>query len=241
MLRHFSKNTKGGDNFWRSKTEDLKHWITHHVARRHGPSKNFVTLSCAENWWPDLKRLVAQLDGKAKKYTRAVAIRGGCRIAMANAARRYPLYVNEFFMKRAKSFMGTVVKNALGIKHCWGRVEFAPGRGAIHLDIIGIARDKAYLRDLYRASTNEEKADGLDKYVRETLDMTADVYINDDLLCKPDYLNSPLGKKYYKCHDQEEDVRQLEEDCMCHQCNKFCLQSNKTNAPRTCQVHYGTE
>jgi hypothetical protein len=28
---------------------------------------------------------------------------------------------------------------------------------------------------------------------------------------------------------------------MCHQCNNFCLQSNKTNAPRTCQVHYGTE
>jgi hypothetical protein len=28
---------------------------------------------------------------------------------------------------------------------------------------------------------------------------------------------------------------------MRHQCNKFCLQSNKTNAPRTCQVHYGTE
>ncbi len=23
--------------FWRSKTEDLKHWITHHVARGHGP------------------------------------------------------------------------------------------------------------------------------------------------------------------------------------------------------------
>jgi hypothetical protein len=44
--------------------------------------------------------------------------------------RRYSLYVNDFFMKRAKSFMGTVVKKALGIKHYWGRVEFAPGRGA---------------------------------------------------------------------------------------------------------------
>jgi len=37
MLRHFSRNMKGGDNFWRSKTEDLKHWITHHVARGHYP------------------------------------------------------------------------------------------------------------------------------------------------------------------------------------------------------------
>ncbi len=28
---------------------------------------------------------------------------------------------------------------------------------------------------------------------------------------------------------------------MCHQCNNHCLQSNKTNALRTCQVHFGTE
>jgi hypothetical protein len=58
MLRHFSRNIKGGDNFWRSKTEDLKHWITHHVARGHGPPTVFLTLSCAENWWPDLKLMI---------------------------------------------------------------------------------------------------------------------------------------------------------------------------------------
>jgi len=85
------------------------------------------------------------LHEKAKNYTQAASIRSGCRIAMANAARRYPLYVNEFFMERAKSFMGAVVKKALGIEHYWGRVEFATGRGAIHLHIIGIARDKAYV------------------------------------------------------------------------------------------------
>ncbi len=44
MLRHFSRNIKGGDNFWRSKTEDLKHWITHHAARGHGPSTFFCHL-----------------------------------------------------------------------------------------------------------------------------------------------------------------------------------------------------
>ncbi len=99
---------------------------------------------------------------------------------MANAARRYPLYVNEFFMKRAKPFMATVVKEALGIDHYWGRVEFAPGRGAIHLHIIGIAQDKAYLRAFYQASTPEEKAEVLDKYAQENLDMTADVHVDDD-------------------------------------------------------------
>jgi hypothetical protein len=92
-------------------------------------------LSCAENWWLDLKHLLGQLDEHAKNYPRSEAIRNGCKTSMANAAWRYPLYVNEFFMKRAKSFMATVVKKALGIDHYWGRAEFAPGRGAIHLHI----------------------------------------------------------------------------------------------------------
>ena len=157
-----------------------ENWITHHVARGYGVPTYFITLSCAENWWPDLKRLLTQLAEKAKNYNQAASIQNGCRIDSANAARRYSLYVNMFFMKRAKSFMGTVVKKALGIVYYWGRVEFAPGRGAIHLHIIGIARDKAYLRDFYHASTNKEKADVIEKYARKTLDMTADVNINDD-------------------------------------------------------------
>ncbi len=241
MLRHFARNIRGSDNFWRSKTEDLKHWITHHVARGNGPPTFFITLSCTENWWPDLKHLLGQLDKHAKNYPRAEAIRNGCKISMANAARRYPLYVNEFFMKRATSFMATVVKKALGIDHYWGRVEFVPRRGAIHLHMICIARDKAYLQAFYKAKTFEKKAEVLDKYAREVLDMTADVNVDDDPQRKPNYASSPLGKRYCECHDQIEDVKRFAEDCMIHQCNNYCLQSNKTNAPRTCQLHFRTE
>ncbi len=52
---------------------------------------------------------------------------------MSNAARKFPLYVNEFFMKHANSFMKTVMKKALQINHYWGPVDFAPGRGAIYV------------------------------------------------------------------------------------------------------------
>jgi hypothetical protein len=179
-LRHFARNIRGSDNFWRSKTKNLEHRITHHIARGDGPPMFFVTLSYAENWWPDLKRILAQLDENTKNYPRAEAIRNGCKISMANAAQRYPLYVNEFFMKRAKSFMATVVKIALDIDHYWGRVEFSPGRGAVHLHIIGSARGKAYLRAFYQARTSEEKAEVLDKYAQENLDMTVNVNANDD-------------------------------------------------------------
>jgi hypothetical protein len=101
----------------------------------------------------------------------------------------------------------------------------------------------AYLQDFYHATTAEDKASVVNKYAQEHLDMTANVNINDDKHRKPEYENSPLGKRYCKSPNQEEDVQQLAEDFMCHQFNKYCLQSPKTNTngPRTCRVHFGTE
>jgi hypothetical protein len=89
----------------------------------------------------------------------------------------------------------------------------------------------------------EDKAAVVNKYAQEHLDMTADVDINNDKQRRQEYRNSPLGKKYCESPDQEEDVQQLAEDCMCHQCNKYCLQSAKTNTngPRIRRVHFGTE
>jgi hypothetical protein len=96
MLRHCARNIRGSDNFWRSKIEDLKHWITDHIARDNDPSMFFIKLSYAENWWPDLMHLLGQLDKYTKNHPRPEAIRNGCKISMANAAWRYPLYVNDF-------------------------------------------------------------------------------------------------------------------------------------------------
>jgi hypothetical protein len=62
MLRYFAQNIKGSDNYWRSRTDNIEQWINHHVSRGYGPSTIFITLSCAENWWPDLQRLLYQLE-----------------------------------------------------------------------------------------------------------------------------------------------------------------------------------
>jgi hypothetical protein len=57
------------------------------------------------------------------------------------------------------------------------------------------------------------------------------------------YQNCPLGKRYCESLNQDKDVQQLAEDCMFHQCNKYCLRSAKTNTngPRTCRVYFGME
>ncbi len=134
--------------------------------------------------------------------------------------------------------MATFIKMALGIEHYWGRVEFVPGREAIHLHTVAIANDMAYLQDFFYAKTTEDKAAVVNEYAREHLDMTADVKINNDKQRRPEYQSSSLGKRYCKSPDQKEDVGQLAEDCMCHQCNKYCLQLAKTNWPKNMQSSF---
>jgi hypothetical protein len=163
---------------------------------------------------------------------------------MSHAARKFPLYVNEFFVKRADSFMKTVMKKALQIDHYWGRVEFASGRGAIHLHIVAIAKNKAYLQEFYNASSLHQKAEVLNNYAIDHQDMIADVKVNDNQDYQSDYLTSPLTRRYSECTDEEEDVRQLAQDCMTsmiHKCNRYCLKSIKAGTWRTCRSHYGTE
>ena len=76
--------------------------------------------------------------------------------------------------------MGTVLKDALGIEHYWGRAEFAPGRGQIHLHMLGIAKDMAHSKVFYMAQTMEDKGVVVDKHAGEALDLVADVDIKDD-------------------------------------------------------------
>jgi hypothetical protein len=144
-------------------------------------------------------------------------------------------------MKRVNSFMKTVMKNALQIEHYWGRVEFAPGRGDIHLHVVAIAKDRAYLQDFFKILTLEEKAKVLNNYATKQLDMTADAKVSDNLDYCPNYTTSLLAKQYSECSDKEKDIQQLAQDCMLHECNRYYLKSTKAGTPRTCRSHYGTE
>jgi hypothetical protein len=160
---------------------------------------------------------------------------------MSNSARQYPLFVNEFFMKRVDSFTKTVMKNAFQIDHYWGCMELAPGRGAIHLHLVAIAKDRTYLHNFYSATSLEEKAEVLNNYAIKHLDMTADAKVNDNLDYCPNYLSSLLTRRFCACCDKEKHVTQSAQDCMMHQCIRYCLKSTKLGTPRTCRSHYGTE
>ena len=61
-------------------------------------------------------------------------------------------------MNQAQKLMTELLKDALGIEHHYGGVEFAPWRGHIHLHIIDITKNEGYLNILNKARILESKA-----------------------------------------------------------------------------------
>ena len=71
--------------------------------RGQGPPTHFITLTCAENWWPDLRDIYVALEKNAGRPKEAELLKQGNIQAMMKAAKQYSMYVNEYFMHRAKN------------------------------------------------------------------------------------------------------------------------------------------
>ena len=84
-------------------------------------------------------------------------------------------------MTRAEHFMDRFAREAFDLKYYWGRVEFAPGRGAIHLHILGIAKNKAYLQDFHNTKGEKKKTEVLQNYPLKNQNFIW-VYINSVLI-----------------------------------------------------------
>ena len=57
-LCYYSQQVAGSQGYWRAKRAEVYTWINHHIEAGDGPPTFFITLSCAEYMWPDIKRLI---------------------------------------------------------------------------------------------------------------------------------------------------------------------------------------
>lgn len=91
--------------------EELNEWILYHIHHDHGPPTLFVTLSCAELWWPDLKRLLAERLNSfgTKTYDElATKILEGDHKSSMKAVNLFTTLVQEYFHKRVEEWLNTV-------------------------------------------------------------------------------------------------------------------------------------
>mgnify|MGYP001021091169 CR=1 FL=1 len=145
-LTYYSKNISGSAAYWRSKKAELYSWINHHIEQGNGPPTVFMTFSCAEYFWPDLKRLLEEyiwlcegrkvdLDNNYSDWNKAV--------------NDYTLVIQEFFHARVESYLKKIGFNVFGIKYYWARFEFAKSRGQIHLHLLGIIPNVSKPNEIY--------------------------------------------------------------------------------------------
>ena len=187
-LMFYSKRTRGSDAFWRYKRAELYNWIHYHVTMGHGPPNIFMTLSCAEYFWPDMVRLLEEriwlADGETVNSDGVRCYRSGQVIDLSNdktalnkAVNDYSIVVQEFFITRTIDYLNTVGRDVLGIKHYWMRFEFAKGRGQIHAHLLAIL-DTEVVKDLQRQIdakhvTSEQEAKLVSDWAADRFGMTA--------------------------------------------------------------------
>ncbi len=133
-LMYFGKVVPGSSAYWKGKKSELYSWINHHIQKGRCAQTLFLTLSCAEHFWPDLKCFLGQKIFLCED--RAVDLdnnKGG----LSNALNDHTIVAQEFFHERVEKFLEHIGLKVLGITHYWG-FEFAKSHGQIHLHLLGI-------------------------------------------------------------------------------------------------------
>ena len=77
--------------------------MTYHLEKGNGPPTLYITLSCAENWWPDLQTLICQrlFRSKNKKlHILAMNITSGDKSCFKKGVNLNMSLVQEFFQHR---------------------------------------------------------------------------------------------------------------------------------------------
>ena len=69
-------------------------------------------------------------------FSNVVKMKANQHNVVCKVSKKYTSLVNEFIIECSKNFIDNVLKVAFQIDHYWGRIEFTPGRGQVHLHLL---------------------------------------------------------------------------------------------------------
>ena len=222
-ITYFSKEIPGTDSYWRFKRDQLHTWVNHHVERSNGMPSFFITLSCAEYYWPDIIRLVKERHFLATGETVDLSDGAAGRVQMIND---HAAVVQEYFQKRVIDWLNTVGKQVFQIDHHWIRYEFAPSRGQIHAHMLCISRDQSMQQAMYTLRHKESaQAEVLSEWARRKIGMSAwhDPIEKTNTGLYP----NPVSLRHCEVEDKELDLNALKGEIEIHKCSGYCLRDSK--------------
>lgn len=231
-LTYYNKRITGSTAYWGQKRAEVYSWMNHHVERGNGVPTFFITLSCAEYFWPDIIDLIQERMKMAGDKNWEECVVGSPKLSqMIND---YSIVIQEYFQHRVQLWLKTVGKQIFGIKHYWCRYEFAPGRGQIHAHLLAISDDQdiySDCHDILKGSNGvQERAAHLETWAQKKFGLTASV--SDDFESRqvtPE--NTPVRIRFTDVPNTEEaindDIQNLMKFCMIHGCSEFCMRKSK--------------
>lgn len=234
-IQYYSHKVKGSSGYWRFKRSEVYSWINHHVNVGNGPPSLFITLSCAEYYWPDIKRLLNERLSIAGVDTSDQSTR-----QFFQNTNDYTLVVQEYFQQRVSLWLQTVGKQVFKINHHWLRYEFAPGRGQIHAHMLAITDhlvelSKSYqlqeedkrVKDSNRNQTSEQAKFIMD-WVNTSFKLTSMVHPELIQLVKSSTnMNHPSTEYYTNNADKDIDVASCQFHLQRHECTEKCMQKRR--------------
>ena len=226
-ITYFNQHVRGSIPFWHQKRSELYTWINHHVQEGNGPPMFFITLSCAENQWPDVIALLQERmkiagDDPSECYVGSPKLH--------KILNDYALVVQEYFQARVDLWLKSVGKVVFGIKHNWTRFEFAPGRGQIHAHLLAVVDDNSIYDLCYQDMKKEEgskfRAKRLANWAQQKFGLTAMVPHDFEQQTKDEH---PSTIRFSDSNPTNDGYRLMKE-CQYHDCSGFCMRPNqKTN------------
>jgi hypothetical protein len=254
-LIHFSSKIRGSSSYWRSKRFEVISWINRMIEMGCGPPTLFITLSCAEHFWTDVKRLLEDRLSHVPKSERPILSTKG---DIMKAIKHYSVVVQEFFIKKVEHWMDSFGKDVFGIKHHFIRFEFTEGRGEIHAHILAVANNIDVYEAAYNCGDDDSKRlDVFVQYAKETLGLTATHPASDtigniipQLVIEPEgtlarsnvYMPAycPCSKRLSEVTNHDSDTIALMNAVQTHKCGNYCMRSKNGNT-RYCRAGCGTE
>jgi hypothetical protein len=216
-ITYYSANVKGSSAYWRSRRNEVYSWISHHVNEGHGPPNYFVTFSCAEYWWDDIRRLI--IDRFECAGLQPPEFHDLTKVRIIND---FTIVVQEYFQLRVEEWLNTVGTSVFRIKHYWGRFEFAPSRGQIHLHLLAIADFKTFFSLLSSIDDPVVKAQTLASWAKSQLQYNCEIEQHDE---NDEIVTHPSSTRYTDIpeHERSKDLFELTMKCQYHRCSGYCM------------------
>jgi hypothetical protein len=222
-ITYYSQRIHGSPAYWRAKRSEVYTWINHHVHAGNGAPNFFITLSCAEYYWKDIKKLIKD------RYEAAGLKPPELDINWVEIVNNHTLIVQEYFQERVKIWLETIGKEVFKIKHYWLRFEFTPSRGQIHVHILAIS-DFRHVFERYSqfAGNRPLQAELLRLWSEKYIGLTCNIDESFSSTFRKDIQNHPASKYFRDVQNQELDKAEVLLSLQQHSCSGYCLRSRTT-------------